>query len=139
MIYVYTRETTITVKSMNISISLKYFHILFCNPSFSSFPASTLNFRQPLSCCLSLWINLWLKNFKIGEFYINWIIQYVSLFAWHPSLCTILLSCIHIMCVLIVCSSDCWVLVHCMDILKFVYPFTGSWIFGLFPVFCYHT
>ena len=126
---VYTHETMIKIKSLKVFIILKCFCILFVilisHPSLLL--PSTSDNHWSLLCHYSL----------IFCFY-NFILScIVSLFAWYLSFCIIILRYTHIVCVLIVYSFDFWGLAHCIDISKFVCPFTCSWTFKLFAGFGY--
>lgn len=135
----YILETIITFKRVNIHISPKSFLMLFCNPFL--LPKSIyLLPKEPLTF-LSLSIILYFL-----KFYIKVIIQCVlffcmAFFAWHKYFE------IHPCCCVVACIDNslfkkftryyCWVVLHCMDIPKFVYLFT-CWWFGLLLILGYY-
>lgn len=72
------------------------------------------------------------------EFYMNGI-HSKGFFFWLLLLSTIMLRCICLaVCISILNSFYCWVVLHCMDILQYVYPFNYWWEFGFFPMFGYY-
>lgn len=96
-IYTHICEIITTIKILNVSFTTKFLCVL-CNPFFPSPPLPIL--RQPLICCLSLWISL-----HFLDHYINGSWRFVLSFCimiWHSSM----LSSDRI-----ICSFYCWVII----------------------------
>ena len=79
---------------------------------------------------------LWIYPFR--TFHINAIIHYVAFCDWLSSLCTMFSRFTHTGMYQYFIPVYCWIsclLLHCMDVLHFIYPFIHWWIFVLFSLF----